>query len=93
MPALALTDLAQRFGLVKFYRAARARGVKPIVGCDVWLTHEAERDQPYPRAAARAVARRLPAARRLAFARLSHQPASRPRRAEARMAATRAQTG
>ena len=47
MPALALTDLANAFGLVKFYRAARARGVKPIVGCDVWLTHDAERDQPF----------------------------------------------
>ncbi len=47
MPALAVTDLANAFGLVKFYRAARAQGVKPIVGCDVWLTHDAERDQPY----------------------------------------------
>ena len=47
MPALAITDLANTFGLVKFYRAARAHGVKPIVGCDVWLTHEAERDQPF----------------------------------------------
>jgi DNA polymerase-3 subunit alpha len=47
MPALAITDLANTFGLVKFYRAARAQGVKPIVGCDVWLTHEAERDQPF----------------------------------------------
>ena len=26
MPALALTDLANVFGLVKFYKAARARG-------------------------------------------------------------------
>jgi len=47
MPALALTDLANAFGLVKFYKAARARGIKPIFGCDVWLTHDAERDQPY----------------------------------------------
>ena len=47
MPALAVTDLASAFGLVKFYRAARARGIKPIIGCDVWLTHEAERDQPF----------------------------------------------
>jgi DNA polymerase-3 subunit alpha len=47
MPALAVTDLANAFGLVKFYRAARARGVKPVFGCDVWITHEAERDQPY----------------------------------------------
>ena len=27
-------------------RRARA-GIKPIVGCDVWITHEAERDQPF----------------------------------------------
>ena len=47
MPALALTDLANAFGLVKFYKAARARGVKPIFGCDVWITHDAERDQPF----------------------------------------------
>src|SRR5512141_239917 len=46
MPALALTDLANQFGLIKFYKAARARGVKPIAGCDVFVTHEAERDTP-----------------------------------------------
>ncbi|HKW79535.1 MAG TPA: DNA polymerase III subunit alpha [Casimicrobiaceae bacterium] len=46
MPALALTDLGNVFGMVKFYRAARARGVKPIVGCDVWVEHEAARDAP-----------------------------------------------
>ena len=47
MPALALTDLANAFGLIKFYKAARARGVKPIAGCDVWLTHDRERDAPF----------------------------------------------
>jgi DNA polymerase-3 subunit alpha len=47
MPALALTDLANVFGMVKFYRAARLRGIKPIVGCDVWITHERERDAPH----------------------------------------------
>ncbi len=47
MPALAITDLANAFGLVKFYRSARARGVKPLFGCDVWITHDAERDQPF----------------------------------------------
>jgi DNA polymerase-3 subunit alpha len=46
MPALALTDLANQFGLIKFYTAARARGVKPIAGCDVWIANESERDQP-----------------------------------------------
>jgi DNA polymerase-3 subunit alpha len=47
MPALALTDLANAFGLVKFYKAARKAGVKPITGCDVWITHDAERDAPF----------------------------------------------
>jgi DNA polymerase-3 subunit alpha len=47
MPALALTDLANTFGLVKFYKAARKRGVKPIAGCDVWITNEVDRDKPH----------------------------------------------
>ena len=47
MPALALTDLSNVFGMVKFYKAARGAGVKPIVGCDVWLTNDADRDKPF----------------------------------------------
>jgi DNA polymerase-3 subunit alpha len=35
--ALAITDLANLFGAVKFYGAARKKGIKPIVGADVWL--------------------------------------------------------
>src|SRR5574337_780320 len=42
MPALALTDLGNQFGLVKFYQAARARGIKPIAGCDAWIAGEGE---------------------------------------------------
>src|SRR5436190_17260511 len=44
--ALALTDLANLFGMVKFYKAARGKGVKPIVGCDVWITNDEDRDKP-----------------------------------------------
>ncbi|MGW8184348.1 MAG: PHP domain-containing protein, partial [Burkholderiales bacterium] len=47
MPALALTDLANVFGMVKFYQEARARGIKPVIGCDVWLENEADRDKPF----------------------------------------------
>ncbi len=47
MPALALTDLSNVFGMVKFYKAARAAGVKPIIGCDVWLTNDVDRDKPF----------------------------------------------
>ncbi|TMH37224.1 MAG: DNA polymerase III subunit alpha [Betaproteobacteria bacterium] len=38
--ALAITDLTNLFGTVKFYSAARAAGVKPIIGADVWLAPE-----------------------------------------------------
>ncbi|HTJ92714.1 MAG TPA: DNA polymerase III subunit alpha [Pararobbsia sp.] len=44
--ALALTDLANAFGLVRFYQEARGKGVKPIVGCDVWITNPDDRDKP-----------------------------------------------
>lgn len=37
MPALALTDLNNMFGLLKFYRGAREKGIKPICGVDVWV--------------------------------------------------------
>src|ERR1700704_4131142 len=47
MPALALTDSANLFGMVKFYGAARAAGVKPIVGADCWVQNEADRDKPH----------------------------------------------
>ena len=47
MGALALTDLANVFGMVDFYKSARKAGLKPIVGCDVWITNEAERDKPH----------------------------------------------
>ncbi|MGH8763650.1 MAG: DNA polymerase III subunit alpha [Nitrosospira sp.] len=46
MPALALTDLSNLFGLVKFYREARDNGIKPIIGCDVWVSNDDDRDKP-----------------------------------------------
>ena len=46
MAALAITDLSNLFGMVKFYRAARAAGVKPIVGVDCWITNDEDRDKP-----------------------------------------------
>jgi len=46
MPALAMTDLANTFGLVKFYTAARKKGIKPIAGCDLWLAPAGSEDKP-----------------------------------------------
>ena len=36
-PALAITDLNNLFGAVKFYREGRSKGVKPIIGVEVML--------------------------------------------------------
>lgn len=46
-PALALTDLCNLFGLIKFYKSARKSGVKAIAGCDLWLRNEEDRDKPF----------------------------------------------
>ena len=36
-PALAITDLANLFGTVKFYKEARKNGIKPLIGAEVWV--------------------------------------------------------
>ena len=36
-PALAISDLSNLFGTVKFYKAARSAGVKPLIAADVWV--------------------------------------------------------
>lgn len=46
-PAVALTDLGNLFGLIKFYKKARDKGIKPIAGCDIWVQNLEERDKPY----------------------------------------------
>ena len=45
MPAVAVTDQCNMFSMVKFYRAAMAAGVKPLVGVDAWA---AGRDDSSP---------------------------------------------
>jgi DNA polymerase-3 subunit alpha len=47
MGALALTDLSNLFGLVRFYTAARSGGIKPIAGADVWVSNPQDPDQPH----------------------------------------------
>ncbi len=36
-PALAITDLGNLFGAVKFYKEARGKGVKPVAGVEVFI--------------------------------------------------------
>jgi DNA polymerase III subunit alpha len=45
MPALALTDHGNLFGAVEFYDAAHAAGVKPIIGCEVYVAHGSRADR------------------------------------------------
>ena len=47
MPAVAVTDLANLFGAVKFSQAAVKAGIKPILGSDVWIENPADRNKPF----------------------------------------------
>ena len=40
MPAVALTDHGSLAGAVELYREARNAGVKPIVGCEVYVADD-----------------------------------------------------
>lgn len=47
MPAVAVTDQSNFFGLVKFYKTAMAQGIKPIIGVDVYLQNEQHAQNPF----------------------------------------------
>ena len=36
-PALAITDINNLFGAIKFYKETRGKGVKPVVGAEIYL--------------------------------------------------------
>ena len=38
MDSMAITDHGVMYGVIDFYRAARAAGVKPIIGCEVYVS-------------------------------------------------------
>src|SRR5215468_9989259 len=46
MHAVGVSDQNNLFAMVKFYRAALARGVKPIIGVDLLVREAGERQQP-----------------------------------------------
>ncbi|HEY8488976.1 MAG TPA: PHP domain-containing protein, partial [Thermaerobacter sp.] len=37
MPALALTDHGVMYGAIDFYKACKKHGIKPIIGCELYL--------------------------------------------------------
>lgn len=40
MPAIAITDHGSMYGVVDFYKAAISAGIKPIIGCEVYVAPE-----------------------------------------------------
>ena len=40
MPAIAMTDHGNLFGAVKFYHAAKDRGIHPVIGCEVYVSRQ-----------------------------------------------------
>lgn len=45
--ALGITDLMNVFGCLRFYSHAIADGIKPVIGCDLWVTNPTKREAPY----------------------------------------------
>ena len=40
MPAVAMTDHGNLFGAVQFYNAAKAKGIHPVLGCEVYVSQQ-----------------------------------------------------
>ena len=45
MDAVAITDHGAMFGVVDFYKAAKAKGIKPIIGCEVYTAARTMEDR------------------------------------------------
>ena len=46
MPAVAVTDQVNLFAMVKFYKGALQRGIKPLVGADIWIDEPGDPRHP-----------------------------------------------
>jgi len=46
MPAVAITDHGNLFGAIDFYQCAKAAGIKPIIGCEAYITSGSHREKP-----------------------------------------------
>jgi DNA polymerase-3 subunit alpha len=54
MPALAITDHGNMFGAIKFYKMAQSYGIKPILGCEVYVAPESRLEKSSPQGIAEA---------------------------------------
>ena len=48
MPALSLTDHGNMFGAIEFYKAAKQRGIKPIIGVEAYVAPRSRKDRKAP---------------------------------------------
>src|SRR5437762_10168029 len=46
MPAVAITDHGNLFGAIDFYQCAKAAEVKPIIGCEAYITSGSYKEKP-----------------------------------------------
>ncbi|MDD4802404.1 MAG: DNA polymerase III subunit alpha [Syntrophomonas sp.] len=45
MPAIAITDHGVLYGIIDFYREAKKQGIKPIIGCEVYVAPRSRMDK------------------------------------------------
>lgn len=48
MPAVAMTDHGNLFGAIEFYQAATKAGIKPIIGCEVYIAPGSMKEKSAP---------------------------------------------
>jgi DNA polymerase-3 subunit alpha len=45
MPAIAITDHGNMFGAIDFYQQAYKQGIKPIIGCELYVAPHSRMDK------------------------------------------------
>ena len=45
MKAIAITDHGNMYGAIKFYKACKEAGIKPIIGCEIYMSKRSRHDK------------------------------------------------
>ena len=45
-PALGITDPGNMYGILEFYKACRAQGIKPVLGSELYMAHDSRHERP-----------------------------------------------
>lgn len=45
MPALAMTDHGNLFGAINFYKACKKAGIRPLIGCEIYLVYDHSQEE------------------------------------------------